>query len=287
VHGTIQITSISGEVRHISISGSTKARVRWLFRNFRILEFSVLNKKQQQLIAQMWHAGPSAGSSDARLNLIGTLEGFSPQRYQPSVSTTESRPHRTRFALSSGLRVSAIATAMGVLLLGSLIVTAKHGWMPQTPVAAVAAPKDAAPNDATANDVGSTSTLPPRTSAESAPPVAGLQAAATAPFSVPLFHPPEAMAQDESPAKVTSSHSPGAVSSKAPGKPEVIIRVSVDSEGRATAFQILRGDQKKSSAALAAARHWSFQPCSSSADCEHLLKYTDYGDASSIVPTNN
>jgi hypothetical protein len=54
----------------------------------------------------------------------------------------------------------------------------------------------------------------------------------------------------------------------------------VDSEGLAQEFHVVRGDRKKKSAALNAARHWCFQPCSGSAGCEHLLKFTDYGDAS-------
>jgi hypothetical protein len=62
----------------------------------------------------------------------------------------------------------------------------------------------------------------------------------------------------------------------------VILSVSVDSQGRAQAFQILQGNQKKGSAALHAARLLSFPPCSSSADCEHRLKFTDYGDASIV-----
>jgi hypothetical protein len=293
MHATIQIASISAEVRHINVSGFTKARMRWLFRNFRLLDFSVLNEKQQQLIAQMWHTAPSAASSAAPLNLIGTLEGFSPQRYQPSVvATTESKPPRPRVALPSGLRIAPVLTAMAIVLLGSaIVVAAKHQWTPQIPVAAMAAAKDAVPNDAAPNDtasnnIGSTLTLPPLPSAESAPSVAGSPAPATAPSSVAPVH-PDAMAESSAKVAGTSPNPHDAATTKAPGKPEVIIRVSVDSEGRATAFQILRGDQKKSSAALAAARHWSFQPCPASADCEHLLKFTDYGDASSIVPINN
>jgi hypothetical protein len=62
-------------------------------------------------------------------------------------------------------------------------------------------------------------------------------------------------------------------------KREMIVRVGVDREGRARAVHILRGDQKKMSAVLETARHWSFQPCSRTADCKHLLRFTDYGDA--------
>jgi len=73
-----------------------------------------------------------------------------------------------------------------------------------------------------------------------------------------------------------------AVKARAAGKQEVVISVSVDRDGRAMAFRVLRGDQKKVSAALHAAKRWSFQPCSGAEDCEHLLKFTDYGDASIV-----
>jgi hypothetical protein len=59
-----------------------------------------------------------------------------------------------------------------------------------------------------------------------------------------------------------------------------MIRVSVDSQGRAQAFQIIEGNRKNISAALHAARRFAFQPCASSGDCDHLLKFSDYGDAS-------
>jgi TonB family protein len=78
-------------------------------------------------------------------------------------------------------------------------------------------------------------------------------------------------------------HSSGTLSARrAPGKPEVMIRVRVDSQGRPQAFRIMRGNQSRSSAALNAARRWPFQPCAHGGDCEHLLKFTDYGDASSV-----
>ena len=65
-------------------------------------------------------------------------------------------------------------------------------------------------------------------------------------------------------------------------KPGVMIRVSVDQQGRAGTFRIMQGDRTKIPAALRAARLWHFQPCSGSATCEHLLKFTDYGDASLV-----
>jgi outer membrane biosynthesis protein TonB len=90
------------------------------------------------------------------------------------------------------------------------------------------------------------------------------------------------MAHNVSSPEVTPPHPAGVVRTRARGKPEVMIRVRVDSQGHAQAFRIMQGNQSRSSAALDAARHWSFQPCSRSAECEHLLKFTDYGDASSV-----
>ena len=244
----------------------------------------MLNKKQQQLIARVWHAGPSAGSVDAPLDLIGTIEGFSPQLYQPSVPATRSRHHGARFGLPSGLRIPAIWTVVGVSLLGCAVgLGAKHGLMPESGVAAAAATNHVAAT----NNVSSTDISLDRTSAESGVSVADSPAAATEASSVPTVQSPDAMAQDASSLTVMTPQPRGAVNTKVIhpktlGKPEVMIRVSVDREGRALAFHVLRGDQKKISAALNAARRWSFQPCFGSADCEHLLKFTDYGDASIV-----
>jgi hypothetical protein len=303
-YGTIQIASVGGELRHVNVSGLAKAHLLWLFRNFSILECSVLNQKQQQLIAQVWQAGASAASVDAPVELIGTIEGFSPQLYQPPVdpppvAATKPR-HHVRFGLSGGWRISAIGTAVGVLLLGCAIGMGARFRLPETHIATVAA----------ANPVSSTVTLLAPTSAESAPSVADVPAAATEASSAPAFYPPDAMAQDASSATVMSPEPRVAASTnivsttvasstvstkvistkvsgkdintKAPGKPEVMIRVSVDGEGRAQGFQVVSGDQKKTAAALAAAKRWSFQPCASSAECEHLLKFTDYGGASRV-----
>ncbi|MFB3915373.1 MAG: hypothetical protein ACE14M_01495 [Terriglobales bacterium] len=78
---------------------------------------------------------------------------------------------------------------------------------------------------------------------------------------------------------------PPAVSEKKPALPpanrEVIVRASIDNEGRGHSFQVLRGDQKLVPLAMDAARHWRFQPCSG-ASCEQLLKFTDYGGATSM-----
>ena len=267
-YGTIRIASVAGERRRISVSGLAKARLLWLFRNFYILDFSVLNKKQQQLIAQMWNAGTIARSADASHDLIGTVEGYWPQLYPLSVPT----PHGVRLVLPSGLRIPAIWAAMGVLLLGGAM-----GLGPKlrlTPPPRVAA--------APARRVRSTATHLARASAELAPSVANPPAPATDASTFPPLHLPDAMAHDESSLNLQPPRPRVAVSTKALANPEVIMSVSVDSQGRAQAFQILQGNQKKGSAALNAARQLSFQPCSSSADCEHRLKFTDYGDASIV-----
>jgi outer membrane biosynthesis protein TonB len=165
-------------------------------------------------------------------------------------------------------------TAMGVLLLGFAMGSGpKHRLMPQSHVAAVAA---------ATKPVSSTVAIPAKASAESAPSVASVPATAAESSSLPHFHLPDAMARDVSLPETMTPYSRVAVRTRAPGKPEVMIRVSVDREGRALAFKIVRGDRKKISAALDAARRWSFQPCPGSADCEHVLKVTDYGDATSV-----
>jgi hypothetical protein len=173
---------------------------------------------------------------------------------------------------------------IGVSLLAFAIGLPKHRLMPQLMPPSgmvVAAATDAAATD----NVNSTVVLPAQTPAEGLPPVAAPPAGvATAASSVPAFPSPDAMAQDASSPKATQPHPRLAASTKAPVKPEVIIRVSVDREGRPQTLLVLQGDQKKVSAALAAAKRWSFQPCS--ADCEHLLKFTDYGGASVVQMIN-
>jgi hypothetical protein len=276
--GTIRIASVAGELRHISVSGREKARLLWLFRNFSILDFPVLNRKQQQLIARVWHAGPNAGSVGDPLDLVGTIEGFSPKLYEPSVPTVTARRDDAHFGLSSGLRGPAIWTAMVVLLLEfAMLLGPKHRWMPVPRVAAVAAA-----SVAPANNVSSTVTVLAGLSAESAPSDADLSAADAEATRVPSFHTPDARAYDASSPKLKSPHPRAAAIAGAPEKPEVILRVSVDREGRSQEVQFLRGDQKKRLAALNAARHWFFQPCSGAADCEHLLKFTDHGDVSTV-----
>lgn len=283
--GTIQIASVAGERRHVSVSGVAKVRLLWLFRNFYILECRVLSKEQQQLIARLWQAGTSAGSVDA-LALIGTIEGFSPQLGQPTVATTKSSRPDGHFGLSWG----AIWSAVGILLLGCAMgLGAKFGWMTQIRVALVAA----------VHPVSSTVAVPAVTaakdSAKSEAPVADIPTAATT--ETPGFlpedvrasevRPPDAMAEEAlsltgKPRVAGAAKVSDMAGIKAVEKPEIIIRVSVDGQGRAQTFEVVRGDEKKVSAALAAAKRWAFQPCSGGGDCEHLLKFTDYGGASVV-----
>jgi hypothetical protein len=72
------------------------------------------------------------------------------------------------------------------------------------------------------------------------------------------------------------------VRSKPAGKREVMIRVSVNHDGRAERFEVLQGDRERIAAALIAAQAWHFQPCSSADICEHRLRITNYEDASIV-----
>jgi hypothetical protein len=285
---TIRICAFSGERKNIRVSGIAKAHLLWLFRNFYILDFSVLNKKQQQLVAQVWHGGASTGSAAAPPDLIGTIEGFSAQSHEALVPAA-ARP-RLEGARSGGpitLRPPAIWSAVGVLLLGCAIGLApKRRWTPESRESEVAV----------SIPVSSTVVVLARASAQSAPAVADLPAAASEaptlppadaepPVAAPPADLPVAAPPKVKPAHLRIAGSP-AVNPKPVGKPEatrgpdVIIQVSADAKGRPQEFRILRGEQKKIPAALAAARHWSFPP--SSAGCEHLLTFTDHGDASIV-----
>ncbi len=341
---TIRIVSVTGERRRIRVSGLAKARWLWLFRNFYILDFPVLNKKQQQMIAQAWNAGSSAGSKEvvakdagsedappdlSSLELIGTVEGYLPQLYPAPVAAEAApvpakhfrvgeaitgvgapitalapRPIRVRIVLPGGLRVAALWTAVGVLLLGGGLITlgpkalgpsapaSKPQSMPPSRVAAVAPANPAA---VPADPVRATPPAPVSIFAKAAPPALANSPApaAVAPSFPPLLL-PDAMASSESSPDLTPPHPRLALRTKAAASPlatppanppanrEVTIRVSVDSEGHAQAFQIIEGNRKNISAALHAARRFAFQPCASSGDCDHLLKFTDYGDASIV-----
>jgi hypothetical protein len=157
---------------------------------------------------------------------------------------------------------------------------------------------------AAVNSVSSDVTAPARTLAEPSvsstaaaqepdtdmPSVAALRAPAQEASSSPPAHSANAHTEDASLLKVgllriraiqRAADTAVAGRSMALGKPEVIVRVRVDGGGRAHAFQIVRGKQDIS-AALAAVKRWPFQPCAVGAGCKHLLKFTNYGDASVI-----
>jgi len=271
--GMVRIASVSGELRDIRISGLSRVRLLFLFRNFHILDFPVLSRKQQQLITRIWHSAPGAASADAPMGLIGTLKGFSPQLCEPAIPATKSGLHGIRVKLPGRLRIPALLAAIGVLLFEcALWLGLKYQLLPPYRVTAVAA---ARPNSVRVK-VASLS----ETSDESVPSVAASstdngEAPSLTALSVPDADAPMA----PSPKVVSPNHR---VTTKALERPEVIIRVSVDRNGRPQAIHALKGDQKMIPAARAAASRWTFQPCSRSSDCQHLLKFTDYGDASAL-----
>jgi hypothetical protein len=247
----------------------------WLFRNFRILDFSVLNSKQQRLIAQTWHSGTSVGTADEDpFDLIGTIDGFSPKLFPPEVPATK-KPGRLRASFSSfnGLRTPAVWTAV-ILLLGSAIyLMPRHRVIPQSPVAA-----------ATANPVSAPVLFVPPIPAEVEPPdTQALVATPEVPTVVPAVPPrhlPDVMASgvlspQTEPPKIQ-------VSTKSADRREVMIRVSVNHQGQAERFEVLQGDRGKISAALEVAKAWRFKPCSSADVCEHTLRVKNYEDASIV-----
>jgi hypothetical protein len=334
--GTIRIASIAGERRRIPVSGLAKVRLLWLFRNFYILDFPVLDKQQQQLIAKVWNAASRAGSTEvaptrarladdsfedaipdlSSLDLIGTVEGYSPQLYPalvhpPTVPAKEfhvgdriklpsPNPFCVRIVLPGGLRAPALWTAMAVLLLvGAIALGSKtlgskalepvgSGSTPQgMPPSRVSAAAPANPVRATPPEPAPTfvlarasAALPPPAVASSPAPAA--EASSVLPLRPPDVQLPAAIASSESSPDATPPRPRLALRTKPSIKPEVMIRVHVDSEGRAQAIQLLHGSRTRLSAALHAARRFSFEPCASSADCDHLLIFTDYGDASIV-----
>jgi len=273
---TIQIASADGERRLISVSGFSKARLLWLFRNFRILDFSVLNSKQQRLIAQVWYTGKSADAAEDPLDLMGTIDGFLPKLYPPIVSPTKPNGSRASSSPASGLRSPAIWAAVAVLLLGSAIyLMPNHPFIPQYPAAAT-----------TTTDpvTAPVRFVPPIPSAELEPPVTQLPVATSdIPAVAPTIPPrpiPDAMAAGVSSLQMKRPETQ--VSAKPPATREVMIRVSVNHEGRAERFEVLQGDRNRIAAALIAAQAWHFQPCSSADVCEHRLRITNYEDASIV-----
>jgi hypothetical protein len=154
-------------------------------------------------------------------------------------------------------------------------------------VPAQAEPNNAVPNNAELNNVATSSVSPTAASPTHAS-MAAVPSLADSPMSavdapsIPPVHLPNAMAHNASSPRVKPSQLRVTISGRAPQKLEVIIRVSVDRQGRGQAFNVVQGDEQKIAAAMKAARRWSFKPCASEADCEHLLKFTDYGDASFV-----
>jgi hypothetical protein len=269
-HNTIRIASIAGEMRDVKVSGTARAQLLWLFRNFTILDFSLLDRRQQRLIQRVWGSGTSVAAADDFENRIGTVERFSPQLHQADAFATRPSQH-AQLNLRTVLRTSATWSAVCALLLGCVLyLWPTRGEMPQPRVVAARA---AAPASSTLPTVAHVSALPQ--------PVTKLLAPSTEAPRVPPVHLPGAMAADATAVSVKPPVPQGAVrKTGAAGKPQVIIRVSVDSHGRANRFQVLRGDKREVPAALNAARLWHFQSCSDSAGCEHSLGFTYYGDAS-------
>jgi hypothetical protein len=305
-HGTILIASAAGEFRNISVSGLAKIRVLWLFRKSCIVGFPGLNKKQQRLIARVWH-GARAEPAEAFREPIGTVEAFSPEAFTPQLdqpATPIAEPVRASAGIgrAGGLPTPALWAAAGILLVGfALTLAPKHRVMDaqrsmaQSGAAVVAA----------VNSVSSAVTAPAQTLAEPSvsstaaaqeadksdtPSVAALRAPAREASSSPAAHSANAHPGNASLLKVGLLRIKALqreVDTEVAGrptalkKPEVIVRVRVDRVGRAQAFQIVRGKQDIS-AALAAVKRWPFQPCAGGTDCKHLLRFTNYGDASVI-----
>jgi hypothetical protein len=355
--GTLRITSVSGKRRDIPVSGFSKARLLWLFRNYYILDFHVLNPKQQRLIARIWNSAAGADAKevatvkeDAKkavlravdpaaddsaglagdldsLDLIGTVEGYLPQLYAPTApaqfhvgdpisSPVIAHPHRLRIKISVGVRTPAIWSAlavMAILLLAGMFAlgpnilgsaagskapsstpqpaplpaaaAAEASPLPAAPIAlahAPAKPSPAIPANAAAASAANASSQPPHP----------LPAAMAFNAPLPDVTPPgvtpgvtSGLTPDVPPAPASlalRASTPANQPAHRPANREVMIRVSVDRHGRAQQVEILRGDPKKTSAALNAARRFAFEPCHGSFDCDHLLKFTDYGDASIV-----
>ncbi len=91
-YGTIHIASVAGESRRVSVSGLSKARLLWLFRNFSILEFPVLNRQQQELVYRMWNSGKPIPPKQAPRDVIGRIEAFSPQLCERETSSPKTSP---------------------------------------------------------------------------------------------------------------------------------------------------------------------------------------------------
>jgi hypothetical protein len=342
--GTIRITSATGERRDIRVSGSAKARLLWLFRNFHILDFPVLNPEQQQMIARMWNSESSAASKKVvptkvnpaeaglkvvdsavddtahasldltSLDLIGTVEGYLPQLYAPPVPApfrvgdhikvplVVAPPSRMRLTVPDGVRIRVVwsaMAAMAVLLLGGAIALGPGVLRSVAMGSKVPGPGPGLAPPPRAAIVGSIHPVPAPPPVPATPPVLASAAAKPSPFVVvkppafaaeaPSHQPlqlPDAMASKAASPEVTPPHPGPALGNHAPTSPpanhEVVILVSVDGEGHAQDIRVLRGDPKKTSAALSVAKHFYFGPCGGSSNCDHLLKFTEHGDASIV-----
>jgi hypothetical protein len=181
-----------------------KARLLWIFRNFSILDFSVLSNPQRRFIARVWYTGTSTVPADtspdaAPAQLIGTIEGFPKKLYQPPVAAIESARKQTGFRLAASMRNPMVRVAMGVLLLGCAIsLGPRLRWMPQPSLANVSA------NNVPATNVGATEVSPGVAHAN----VAAVQV-------VPVSAAPEAVAQTNI-APVTAAPSVTAVPKEVP-----------------------------------------------------------------------
>lgn len=203
--GTFRIASGTGELKDISVTGFAKARTLWIFRNFSILDFSVLNNAQRQFIAREWHAGVIAAPAvapaeddEAFTQLIGTIEGFPKKLYQPPlVAAAECAPPQPEVRLAGSLRVTAFRVALGVLLLGCAIsLGPRLRWAPQSTLAG-----------ASATNVGATGTAQVVNSRAATPYVAGSDVA-SAEIAAPKVAPPNVVA-------ATAAHTSVAVASPA------------------------------------------------------------------------
>jgi len=341
----VRIAPVAGKRRDIRVSGLSKARLLWIFRNYHILDFPVLNPKQQRLIARMWNSEPgseskevvatnndpsdavlkavdpaaddSAGSAAdlASLDLIGTVEGFLPQLYAPAQfrvgdpiqSPEAAHPNRIRINLPESVRIrilwSAVA-AMAVLLLAAVFApgptTSGSASLGSNILSPTLSPKAAMHPPVSAADPKSVRPAPAESAHPAAKPSPAVvaRAASSLPHSAyvePTPQPlPDAMARNVSAPEVTPPPTRPALHTKQPAtssanrsanRPihppanrDVMIRVSVDRQGHAREVEILQGS-KKTSAALSAARRFAFEPCDRAFDCDHLLKFTDFGDA--------
>ena len=263
-------------------------------------------------------AGPAANLSS--LDLIGTVEGFLPQLYahaqfrvgDPIQSPAVAHPYRLRLHLPESMRIRVIwsaGAAMAVLLLAAVFALGPMTPGPGTPGSAAPGAKTLAPKVAPLPAVAAADPKPVRPAppgldhpAAKPSPAVVAEGAPDLPHSAdvgPPPHPlPSAMALNVSapevtppPTRPTLHAKPPAIASATssanrPTHPfanrEVMIRVSVDRQGRTQEVEILQGHSKKTSAALHAARRFAFEPCNRSFDCDHLLKFTDYGDASIV-----